>query len=215
MGDISIEKRMECEKYKHGFTLIEVLVVVAIFVVVTIIVAQYIIQGYNVNRFSLEMSDSIQYAKKGIESMEKEIREASYADNGDYPIAQADSQSFTFYSDIDSDSAIEKVRYYLYGTDLLKGVIEPTSDVPPQYLSSNEATSTISLYIRNGTDPIFYYYNGNYPQDTINNPMTIPVSLNTIKLIKLFLKINIDPFKAPDDYPLEVFVNLRNLKDNL
>lgn len=212
---MKINKFHKHKRIATGFTLMEVLVVSAIFAIVTLVVAQYILQGYNVNRFSLEMSDATEYAKKGVEIMIKEIREASYADNGDYPIAQADSQSFTFYSDIDSDSAIEKVRYYLNGTNLIKGVIEPTGGPPVQYLSSDEATSTISQYLRNGADPIFYYYNGDYPQDVINNPLPTPGAANNIRLIRLLLKINIDINRAPDDFSLEQFVNLRNLKDNL
>ena len=198
-----------------AFTLVELLVAIGIFVMITSIVAEYIFRSYEVNRFSLEMSDAIEYAKKGVEIMVKEVREASYGDNGDYPIAQADSQSITFYTDIDSDSEIEKVRYFLSGVNLIKGITEPTSGLPVQYLSANEATSTISQYIRNNTDPIFYYYNGDYPTDTINNPLPSPVTINSVRLIRLFLKINIDPAKAPGDFDLEEFVNLRNLKDNL
>lgn len=202
-------------KQKMGFTLVELLVVIGIFTMITTIVAEYIFRSYEVNRFSLEMSDAVEYAKKGLEIMVKEIREASYGDNGDYPIAQANSQSITFYSDIDSDSAAEKVRYFLNGTNLIKGVTEPTPGLPVQYLSVNEATSTISQYIRNNTDPIFYFYNGNYPTDTTNNPLPIPVNVNSVRLMRLFLRININPAKAPGDFNLEEFVNLRNLKDNL
>lgn len=201
--------------HDSGFTLIEVLVAVSIFAIVVLITMNYIFQGYNMNRFSLEMSDATEYAKKGIETMVKEVREASYGDNGDYPIVQADAQSFTFYSDIDTDAVIEKVRYSLAGTNLIRGVINPTAGTPVQYLSANEATTTIAQYIQNGANPIFYYYNGNYPQDTINNPMPQPVSINAVRLIRLLLTINIDPYKAPDNFDLDMFVTLRNLKDNL
>ena len=100
---------------KQGFTLIEVLMAVSIFAILVLITMDYIFQGYNMNRFSLEMSDATEYAKKGIENMVKEIREASYGENGDYPIVQADSQSFTFYSDIDTDAVIEKVSSSVAG----------------------------------------------------------------------------------------------------
>lgn len=203
------------KKIHHGFTLFEALVAISIFVVSVTIVAEYIFQGYNSNRFTLELSDAIDHAKKGIDFMAKEIREANFSDNGDYPILDAQSQSFTFYSDMDSDKQIEKIRYYLSGTNLIKGVTEPTLTQPAQYLSANETLSTISQYVRNGSDPVFYYYNGDYPADTTNNPLPAPANVNEIKLVRLFLKVNIDPLKTPGDFDLEVFVQLRNLKNNL
>lgn len=198
-----------------GFTLLESIVAITIFVIATFIVMEYIVQGYKSNQFVIELSDAVEYAQKGIETMEKEIREASYADTGDFPIVDANNQSFTFYGDIDSDDNVEKVRYFLTGTNLIKGVTEPTVTPPIEYLAINEATSTISQYVNNGSDPIFYYYNGNYPADTTNNPLTTPSDVNVIKLVRLFLKINLVPARAPDDVILDIFVQMRNLKNNL
>lgn len=198
-----------------GFTILEMMVVVAIFTVSAIIVTEYIIQGYKANQFTLELSDAIEHARRGIDTMEKELREANYSDNGDYPIIEAESQSITFYSDLDSDKSVEKLRYYLDGTNLIKGVTQPSGSQPVQYLASDEATTTISQYVRNASDPVFYYYNGDYPADTTNNPLTTPALVNEVKLIRMFLNININPAKAPDDFNLEVFVQLRNVKNNL
>lgn len=192
----------------------EVIVAVAIFLVSVLILGDFIRQAFDSNRFTLELSDAINFAKKGIDTMEKELREASYADNGDYPLASSTSQSIIFYSDIDTDEMSERVRYFLEGTELKKGVINPTGN-PAQYLSGSEVVTTISQYIRNGTDPIFYYYNGDYPADTVNNPLPNPVNVNRVKLIRMILNVNIDPIKAPGDFNLEIFVQPRNLKNNL
>lgn len=198
-----------------GYSLFEIIVAMAIFLIALTIISGFIRRGYESNRFSLELLDAVNFAKKGIDAMAKEIREANYAENGDYPIVEAKDQSIIFYSDIDSDASVERVRYYLNGTDLMKGIIEPTATQPIQYPSGSESVALVTQYIRNNTSPIFYYYNGNYPADTTNNPLVTPANVNQIKLVRLFLKINIDPIKAPGDFNLEIFSQIRNLKNNL
>jgi hypothetical protein len=61
--------------------------------------------------------------------------------------------------------------------------------------------------------PIFYYYNANYPSDKTHNPLTIPLDTSEIRLIKILLKINIDPNKGPENMEMQSFVELRNLND--
>ena len=60
---------------------------------------------------------------------------------------------------------------------------------------------------------MFSYYNKDYPADTENNPVSTPADVSEIRLIKIFLKINIDPNRAPDNIQQETFVELRNLND--
>ena len=196
----------------QGVTLLEMIVTLGIFVSAIIIMSTYIIQSYTASRFSIEQSDAIEYAKKGIIKISKEVREASFGDNGDFPIAEALDQSLTFYSDIDMDESVEKVRFYLNGTDLIKGVIEPSGN-PPTYLPESEATTTISQYIRNNAEPTFQYYLGGNP--ATQTPLPMPVNPNIIKLVRIYLKININPAKAPDNYILENYIQIRNLKTNL
>ena len=45
--------------------------------------------------------------------MVKEIREARTSDDGSYPIEKARDKEFIFYSDIDKDGEVERVRYFL------------------------------------------------------------------------------------------------------
>jgi len=197
----------------RGFTLYELIIVMSIFLVAIFITTTYIVQGLKANRFVIEFGEAVQNARRGTEIMAKELREASFADNGNFPIVSASDQILIFYSDIDSDNAIERVRYFLDGTDLKKGVIEPSGD--PIVYTGTETITIISQYVRNDTVPIFYFYNGDYPADVVNNPLTIPPNLNEIKLINLNLFININPLLAPNSFNLNQAVQLRNLKSNL
>lgn len=197
---------------RRGVSLFEVVVAVGIFAAATVVTATYILQGYTANRYALEMSDAIEHARVGIAAMAKEVREARFAENGDYPIVLADTQTFTFYSDLDSDAALERVRYFLSGTNLQKGVIEPVGS-PATYPAGNEVVTTVSEYVRNAAEPVFAYYDGNYP--TAATPLTTPATPNQVRLIILHLKINIDPASAPGDFTLDQAIQVRNAKDNL
>lgn len=205
---------MYTNSIKSGVTVLEIVIVISLFILSVFVVMSFLIQTYQANRFTDEQNEAINQAKKGINTMLKEIREALPADNGDYPIHNAQNQSFTFYGDIDIDGAVEKVRYFLDGTDLKRGMIEP-SGLPVTYNPADEQLSIVSKYVRNGASPIFYYYNGNWPGDSVNNPLPTPADTDQIKLIRLYLKINYNPMLAPDDFILETNVQIRNLKNNL
>ncbi|HRY63085.1 MAG TPA: hypothetical protein P5267_00545, partial [Patescibacteria group bacterium] len=163
----------------------------------------------------LEQSTSINEAQRGVETMVKEIREAMPADTGAYPIEKADKFELIFFCDYDRDVSVERVRYYLDGSDFIKGVTE-ASGSPLQYLPQNETTVILSRYVRNTPEePVFTYYNGDYPGDIENNPLTAPADPATLKLIHVRLHINAIPEKAPKSFILESDVQVRNLKDNL
>jgi len=196
-----------------GISLIETIVTLSIFSVASVLVANFVIQAYKANLFANDQAEAINHARTGIDTMVKELREASPGDNGAYPIATAESQNLIFYGDIDLDEVVEKVRYTLEGTNLIKGVTKPAGF--PAVYSGTETTTIISKYVRNDTEPIFYYYNGDYPTDVINNPLAEPININQVRLIKSYLRIDLNPSRAPTNFILIANSQLRNLKDNL
>lgn len=195
-------------KKQTGFTLVEILVTIGIFVLVSIILWSFIINSYKVQNFSMEQADAITEAQRGVETLVKELREALPGDNGAYPIEIANAQNIVFYADFDRDNAIEKVHYWLVGSDLKKGVTEPSGS-PLIYNPANEQIQTISRYVRNSSTPTFAYRDGNYAS------LTTPADPDTVKLVHIYLKINVVPTRAPMNYDLESDVVLRNLKNNL
>lgn len=331
---------MKFSNYKLGFTLIETIVTVAIFIFALGAVATFIIMGYRGQAYTLEQSSAINEARRGIETMVKELREARIGDDGSYSIAKAEDYEIIFYSDIDKDGATERVRYFIYGSDSLtndcvsytsggscqvsfanfteatidsaqlevcvegdldssneyveiladgndlgdlcrsgcgqcsglwqgcsnfdvtnqaadgsisftadgspavgsggggfcdwqqenhslkakfifswiesatgqsvtlrKGVIKPTG-YPIKYPPDQEEISILSQYIRNQL-PIFRYFNGN------GQELPVPARLEETKLMRVYLVININPQRAPQDFELESNVQIRNLKTNL
>lgn len=68
---------------------------------------------YRTHSYQWQQALAISEARRGIETMIKEIREAREGENGAYPVELAGDKEFIFYSDIDNDSKTERVRYFL------------------------------------------------------------------------------------------------------
>lgn len=187
---------------------------IAIFALAMALLISFVIYVYRAYGYNFEQIAAINEARKGIETMVKEIREARYGEDGSYPLKEAGNLQLIFYSDIDKDASIERVRYFLDGINFKKGVVEPSGN-PPQYILSSEVVDTLSAYVRNGATPIFIYYNGDWPVDVINNPLSTLTRLTETKLMHVYLKINVDPNRPPDNFELESDVQIRNLKTNL
>ncbi len=98
---------------KRGLTLIETLVAVAILGLMMGAVSGLIASLYRTYGYGLEQSMAINEARRGIEVLVREIRTARTGDDGAYPIETAAGKEFVFYSDIDSDGLVERVRYFL------------------------------------------------------------------------------------------------------
>lgn len=315
-----------------SFTLIETIVTIFIFTLMLGAVSSFIVMTYRTQSYTWQQSIVIDEARRGIETMVKEIREAKEGEDGSYPIEKAEDKEFIFFSDIDDDGEIERVRYFLgtagsgnqtkecitftqdgscsvdfsnflngaltsaqvkvsvegdfgwqnkeyaeiyadgiklgnicesgcsdcLGTfqgatifditnqaednsitfladatsyvgsicphamkakfefswteelaglahEFRKGIINPVGS-PKTYPSEEEKITVLSSYIRN-TPPIFEYFdqNGNKIED-------YPARLKDTKLMKVYLVVNVDPNRPPQDFELESFVQLRNLK---
>jgi len=193
---------------QHGITLIEIVIAMSIFVVASVMVWSFIKNSYQVQNFSFEQSTAITEARRGVETLVKEARETLPSDTGAYPIEFANTQEIIFYADFDRDDAIEKVHYWLDGSEFKKGVTEASGN-PLSYNSINENIQIISRYVRNSSTPVFTYYDGDY------NQLSTPAETDEIRLIHLYLKINVFENRAPLDFDLESDVSPRNIKDNL
>ncbi len=203
----------QISKNQRGFTLIEILVVAGITVVLAggLLSLQYILGQTQVA--ILRNYTSVDQANANISTMVRELRNLQVADNGAYPLERALDSEIIFYSDYDFDGKAERVRYFLTGTELSKGVIEPTG-FPATYPTSQEKVKVVAEDVRNAGVPIFYYYNGDWPDDTTNNPLDTPTRLSETKLMRVNLIIN-QTTDTKHDFVLDSYVQLRALKQNL
>lgn len=205
---------MKINNKSKGFTLVEVLVGMSAMIILGFAIAglQYIMTQNQLLVF--DNSIKVEISNSNLASLVRELRTARGGDNGAYAIESATHQAITFYSNIDDDSEAEKVRYFLQGTNLSKGIIEPVG-YPVTYPSANEKVKIVSENVQNGTIPIFYYYNGDWPQDSINNPLPQPIDVSEVKLMRVYLRTNTRTNDPQSDYVLESVVQIRTLKENL
>lgn len=199
---------------QKGFTFLEVIIAVFILSMLIIGLAALVTYYFKNYSFSLEENQSVGQAQSALTRMIREIREARMGEDGSWPIIQTDDNTFIFYSDVTNDGRSDKVRYFIDGTTLNKGVIEPTSP-PVTYPDANEHIYQITTNIDISGGPVFRYYNGNWPQDTINNPLSPDNRLLNTKYVLVYLKININPNSGATPFELSSGVSIRSVKTNL
>lgn len=196
-------------------TVVEMLISIFIFLIMMTGSVYLLTKIYKNYGFAMEQGMAVSAVEHSLKQVIEDARGMRQSDAGAYPIESSDDFSFIFYSDVDNDSATEKVHYYLENSLIKRGVSDP-SGTPPSYPAEDEAVTTIAEYVVNDlSQPLFYYFNTDYPTDQTNNPLATPVSpVADIRLVKADVYVNLDPFRAPDNIRLESYVMLRNLKDN-
>lgn len=197
-----------------ALTLIEMLVAIAVALIAMEGFTYLFLKSWDTNKFIIEEGLASAAASHSTNKMVIQLRGVQQADNGDYPIRSGDDFDLVFYCDIDDDHVVERVHYFLdLATDQLRqGVSNPLPTDPITYPVADDTVTVVANYIVNeADDPVFYYYNSNYPGDTVNNPLATPTNVGVVQMIRVHLLINIDPVHAPNNVNIESFVDLRNL----
>ncbi len=184
-----------------GFSLIEILVSIAIFAIISTIGTNMIISGKKSIRFTEEQADATENARRAMDIMSRELKGAKHSEGTDIAIKAMDDQNLIFYTDNNKDGKAERIQYTISDYSLIKIVTEPG---PAKDYTGTMSSSTLSYYVNNLSDPLFYYY------DAYMATATQPYD---VRLIRAKLKINVTPEIMPNDYLVSMDVNLRNLKD--
>ena len=206
---------MRYSRYK-AMTLIEGLVAIAVMLIAMEGFTQFFVRSWNTNKFILEEGLASAAASRATNKIITKLRSVRQADNGDFPIESGSDFDLKVYIDIDDDGVTERVHYFLdLVADQLKvGVTNPVGTTPVSYPAADDTVSILTDYVVNeNANPVFYYYNKNYPGDTVNNPLTTPINVEDVRLIRVHLLVNIDPVRAPNNINIESFADLRNLKN--
>lgn len=192
----------------RAFTLIEVLVVVAILATVGMALSVSIVQSYRGNAYVYEAASSVDNARRGLFTALQNLREATYGQDGSFPVASAATSTVTFYADVDADGPVERVRIYLVNGTLYRGVTNSAGN-PPSYSGQPESVQTVVGYVRNGTStPLFTYYDEN------GAALSAPVDVSDVRFVSMDIRTDLNPTRAPNVYQLMGSATLRNLRDN-
>lgn len=196
----------------RAFTLVEILIVIGIIFVLTPVLFRLLGDVFIANTTFTGMLSAQDSARHALTKMTAELRTTAPSSLGSYPIAAAGTSSITFYADIDDDGLHDRVRYFVDGTLLQKGVIVP-SGTPLAYDTDDEVVSQlVDGIVNDGATDLFSYYDASYAGTT--SKLAQPVTIADIRSIKTELHIDDDITRPPGAFVLTTQVTMRNLKDN-
>ena len=197
---------------QSGFTLMETMITIFIFGIVmigtTTMLRAILVNG----RQGTVATGNIDQVGRLANTFENELRNGAYGVNGAYPVYQASDTQIIFFSTAPKgNGTVSKVRYYVTGSTLYKGITNPTGTT---YNAANETITTLITSLSLGGNPLFYYYDGNY--NGTGSALTQPVNINNVK----FIKINLTSLVQLDQRSTGTFTvtggaAIRNLKTNL
>lgn len=195
-------------KSGKGFTLIETVVVIAITAVIFVTLGVLLSYFYKTNAYALEQSTAIGQARRGVEDAMFYLREASYGNDGAYPIKNVATSSITFYANTNNDSVIERVTYILINKVLYRTIATPAGN-PLSYNSATIATSTVATPVTNNSStPVFRYFDKNGAE------LSAPVDISEISSVRTTVVVDVNVNRAPVAFTLSGGATLRNLKGN-
>ncbi|NDB60026.1 type II secretion system protein, partial [bacterium] len=183
-------------KNKRGFTLVEIVIVVGILGMIMLVIGAFQRDVFVNSKFAQDSLSTTQDSRNILRMMVRELRTSSSGNDGSYPLISAATSTISFYSDVDADGLKDKVRYYIATSTLTKGLIKPTGS-PLTYVEANEVFSILAYNLRNSSStPLFEYYDNAYAGTS--SPLTQPVVISNVRLIKINLMIDVDPNRSPN-----------------
>lgn len=186
--------------------------VIAVSLIMGAVIFAFQSDVFSLNRLLQRQLTSQQEARQVFKEMNWETRSMSPSSTGAYSLAEAATSSLIFYTDTDGDGLKERLRYFLAGETLKKGVIVPAGH-PLTYNPNDEIINEAVHHIANGATPVFGYYDKDY--DGTTAPLPSPVDLLAVRLVKVTLLIDADLAHPPGPLTMTTQMSIRNLKDNL
>ena len=189
----------------RGVTFIETLVWISVFTISMLAITTSLLSFYRANTYTLEQADAVTFAQRALEQTVRTIREGAYSSQGAFPIVSIAANNFVFYADVDTDAFIELVHYYISGTNLMRGILDPTGN-PPDYIGA-ETTAIIASYVRNAAQGIstFRYY------DELGSEITNYTNWTSVRFVSVNLAVNVNVATLPNQLTLSSSATIRNL----
>lgn len=196
---------------QKGFTLLEVLIALSIFVIV--LLAVYVV--YESSRATFIRGQNKvevqQTARVAIEMMASEIQTPGYDPSNAMTlmpttaIQAGNANSLTFVADVDGDNVTDQVTYRLQGNQLIRDFASWNGAAFPAPVSDQLADGVTTLSFR--------YFDGSDPNNEIAAPVPA-ASLAAIRRISVAVTVQRTAAgisSIPETLPLTTDVRLRNL----
>ena len=193
--------------FSRGISYIETIVWISVFTSATIALGTSLVYYYHIAHYSIEQSSAVASVQHGMDTMVRSIRETSYASDGAYPVVSLANNQIVFYAHTNAQSPYaQKVRYFVQGTSLMQGVVEPSGD-PPGY-TNPEVVSKLADYVQNlviATSTFSYY-------DANGVLMTNLSQIGNLRFVKANIVVDVNTNDQPTRLTLQSSTALRNLR---
>lgn len=196
----------------RGFSILEVIISLAIFSLFALVVVEIFIFSSRSKDVVFDQLAAGAEARRAIHGFIGEIRSANYSSTGAYPIQEASSTEIIFFSNIDNDSEMERIRYFYASNTLFRGSTQPTGN-PYVYVTGTESVSFLTNSVVNTSTPVFVYYDENYT-GVSSTPLTQPADVTKVRIVEMDLLIDKNSKKSPVLFMISGQGNLRNFKTN-
>jgi|GEM_PF-463621 prepilin-type N-terminal cleavage/methylation domain-containing protein len=201
---------------REGFTLIEMLVTIAIFGLVMVITANLLLAIFSNATTNPNALNAVDQAQGVTSTFVNQVRDAAYGNDGSYPLNQASTTQIIFFSPFGSSGSttVDRIRYFVASSTLYEGITIPSGS-PATYNTANEQITTVLPHVSgSGTSTIFYYYNGTYAGTS--SPLSQPVSVNQVTYVGITLAVQLqEVIGATTTSVISTGAAIRNLKTNL
>ncbi len=200
---------------RSGFSVFEVLIVAALGAGIIFAISNFVIGTAGFQDVVTQNLDARQDVEQTLQQFTTDVRSIGQSELGAYPIESATTSSLVFFSDIDLDGITERVRFFLatstgVTTTVYRGTIEPTG-TPAVYSLASEIVAPAVRNVVSSSLPLFEYFDAAFIGS--QSPMTLPVVLQNIRLIRINLSIDVGP-RAPKPIFYSRTANIRNLRSN-
>ena len=195
----------------QGFSIFDITVSLGIFMLIIVVIIALQISIFKNNKLIDSRAAIDRQSTIVLRNFAKEVRTAQTSHTWNFALASTTDEVLTFYSDLNGDSTVERVRYFVEDGKLKRGIIKPTGQ-PFEYDLNDE---TVQTYITNiiSSSTYFLYYDDSYDGVITTAPLQQPVTPEDVQLVELF--IIVDP-GVPDqeDRVLNTKAMIRSLKSS-
>jgi len=197
---------------RRGFSLIEIIIVVAIATSIVVVVSNFSGNISLLNNLVSQQLQSKSNIDQTLQIITSDIRSAGPSANGAYAINSATTSSLIFYADNNKSGTIKRMRYFLASSSIYRGVIEPTG-TPATYSTSSETITDMIDNVIVPTSTLFFrYYDDSYTGTQA--AMTSTADVSGIRLVKISFFSDIKPKQSPGAQYFSQFIDIRNLRSN-
>jgi hypothetical protein len=198
-------------KKRSGFSLFEMVLAVGITAIIVIVLSKFSGTVTSIGKVINQRLQVQQDLEQTFQTLITEIRSAGPSASGGYTIESASTSSFIFYSDVERDGAMERVRYYFGTSTLQKGVTEPSSSTPPLYVTSTEKIIPIISHVTISSSSFEYF--GTAATST-RSPLSSPIDIPSVRFVKVSITADVSTSSAPKPITFSNIITIRNLRSN-